>query len=301
MIPLIKDIITRGHAALRRAPRVSGGALDSHRIGSAGCIGTDGAIYGTCPRKALLRQEGLELPVPLYTDLLWKWGEANEHHWSRLFAGGLPLEVTVAPEVVIKRTVPGCELPVEGHPDAVLLHKGEPVMGVELKGCFGHSTAAALTFDNMPKNANVIQTAAYSRHLDCLPFALVYTSGAYVKTSDWEKNRYGMSSIKPFYKTFYLEWKGAALVYREEDDGVEVSTVVTQDGIDQFYQLIEEMREKRDLGPRPSSHYISGKKNRWGPQSDCGLCEFRDVCDAHESDYPAWKRAATALTKGEAK
>lgn len=293
MILNIRQLLEDGHAKLKEQHAAKEVALRGHpRIGTSGIVTEDGQVHGTCHRKALARNMGLELPAELYTDLMWKGGEANEGHWERIIALGLPEGYSLTPRDAtdVKAAIEGVEKEVLGHPDMVIRDSsGADVMGFELKGIFGYSTAVQVFFEGTPKNENLIQAAAYSAALG-LPYALCYTSYCYTSLNFYDKKKYGVSSIKPFYCIFYMEWRGDELWYRDERKTEWVRTSITSKGIEDYYRLVQEMKQAEDLGPRVNSHYVNGTDNKWGEQSACGLCEFKAACDRYDvdRDFDSW-------------
>lgn len=295
----IRSILVAGHNALAAEKGAIEQASSGHpRVGSSGCVGTDADVYGTCQRKALARSLGIELPQSLATDVMWKAGEANEWHWDRILSRGLPADLKQLPRPYVEAVIEGVPLSVLGHPDVVLGDAdGKPVLGLELKGIYGATTAISVFFEHTPKNENLIQAAAYS-HFMKLPWVLCYTSASYVPTG-FDKKKYGVSSIKPFYRIFYMEWRDDVLWYRDETQIAWVKTVVTSKGIEDYYKLLVEMQQSQDLGPRPSSHYVNGEPHKWGRESMCGLCEFKSACDAYDGDkdYGEWLARIRVIAK----
>lgn len=282
-----------GHDALRARKSSSEARVAGHpRIGSVGCVAADGEVYGVCPRIALARQLGIEEEPELKTLIMWKAGEANEDIWNRVLDRGIPHTLVRTEGHYIKAPIEGVALELLGHPDVVYadVTTKEPVCGIELKGIFGASSAISVALEGRPKNENLIQAAAYSHFMGKLDWALCYTSANYTPVNHWEQKTYGVKTIEPFYKTFYLEWRGDALWYRDEDAAEAVETVITGRGIEDYYRLVQEMQDSKDLGPRPSSHYVDGTSNKWGRESMCGLCDFRKACDRYDGDgdYDGW-------------
>jgi hypothetical protein len=287
----IRDAQIAGHTALRVAraekDKTTAGAP---RVGSSGCVADSGDVFGICPRIALARQLGIESTPELATQIMWKAGEANEDTWNKILDVGVGRDIKRI-DVEIVHKIDGVTEPVIGHPDAVYADKdGKPLFGVELKGVFGASTAVLVALDGRPKNDNLIQAAAYSWFMGQLPWALCYTSASYVPVNFYDQKTYGVKSIAPFYRTFYMEWRDGVMWYRNELSEKWIQTVISGHGIEDYYRLVEEMRSSRDLGPRPSSHYVCGKPNKWGRESMCGLCPFKTSCNRYDGDknYDEW-------------
>lgn len=294
-----------GHDALRARKGSSEARVSGHpRIGSVGCVAADGEVYGVCPRIALARQLGIEETPQLKTQIMWKAGEANEDTWNRVLDRGIPTTLVRTEGHYIKAPIEGVARELLGHPDVVYADATTkvPVCGLELKGIFGASSAISVALDGRPKNENLIQAAAYSHFMGKLDWALCYTSANYVPVNHFDQKTYGVKTIEPFYKTFYLEWCGPGrdqLSYRAEDADELTQTSITGKGIEDYYRLVQEMQDSKDLGTRPSSHYVDGTKNKWGRESMCGLCVFKGACAKYDGDknYDGWIDNATLAVK----
>lgn len=267
-----------GLAALATAKSRSESANATNlRVGSAGVV-IDGEVYGTCHRKALARQLGVEEQVGLPTHIMWEGGLAYESGWNRALAG------VGKRDVELRVDIPGVPAPLVGHPDLVL-----DGVGIEHKGVFSYSTAAQVWFESRPKNENLIQAATYSHFLN-MPFELWYTSASYYSIPNYDKARYGGGSIKPFYKGFALTWRMDGRLLYTPEDGETVVTQVTGERIADFYRLVSEMPVREDLGPRPTATYLDGTPNKWGTLSACEFCPFKGSCDQYDrdKDYKQW-------------
>jgi hypothetical protein len=288
----IRSLLEKGHAALAAEHAAKEQALRGHpRIGSAGIVAADGNVYGTCHRKALARELGIEIPAELHTDIMWKAGESNEWHWARIL-GKAGCKLMPTDQDKIKHKIEGVPLYLLGSPDVRILADDTtgPVMGLELKGIFGYTTAELVYLRNTPKNDNLIQAATYSYCLG-LPYALCYTNANYFPVNFFDRKKYdGLKSIPPFYRIFYMEWRDDVLWYRDETQEQWVKTIITPQAIEDFYRLKEEMKARKDLGLRVMTNYVGGKEDRWGPHGACGLCEFKAACDRYDSnkDYDEW-------------
>lgn len=287
----IRQLLSKGHAALAADHAKKEEAQKGHpRVGSIGIVADDGEVYGVCHRKAHARQIGIEIPHDFHTDIMFKAGEGNETHWERIL-GKAGCDLMDGDEVAIKHKIDGVPLAVLGHPDVVLRDPaGNPFMGLELKGIFGYTTAVGVYLENTPKNENLIQSAGYA-YMKGLPYALCYTSNSYVQLNFYDKKKYiGLKSIPPFYRIFYMQWRDKVLYYRDEFQAEWVKTNITPQAIEDYYRLLEEMKQQRDLGPRVNSNYVNGKEDKWGPNGACGLCELRSACDRYDGDkdYDQW-------------
>lgn len=295
----VRKLLESGFAALARKRAEKEVAVAGHpRVGSAGCV-TEGEVYGVCHRIAHARQIGIEKEVDLSTRLMWAMGEANEDVWEKVLAAS-DFRGRVVSHQEIDHKIDGVNLSVLGHPDKILEAEDGSRLGLELKGIFGYSTAVQVFYEGVPKNENLIQAAAYSHFLN-IPFALWYASGSWVGLKPWDKKAYGDSSIRPFYKGFHLDWRGQELWYRAEDRDQWTPTVITKTGIEDYYRLLQEMADNKDLGPRVNSNYVNGTPNKWGVEASCGLCEFSTACAQYDGDrdYQAWLDSITVLCQGD--
>lgn len=260
----------------------------SYRIGSSGCVDSNGNIHGNCHRKTHARAIGKESPASFQSQIMFAAGEANEDTWlSRLSKSGYQGKILRHADCLIHEYIPGVEWPLEGHPDIVLAdEEGVPTLGIELKAVLGGSTAVSVELAGKPKNDNLIQAAAYSMMLN-IPYVLAYTCANYTPVNYYDQKTYGVKTILPFYRLFYLRWDGDTLQYRDERKVDWVSTLITKEGIRDYYRLQDEMRNNKDLGPRPAEINVDGSPVKW---SSCGLCEYREACDKYDEDksYDNW-------------
>lgn len=281
----IKDLLLKGFDF--RAKEHSENEKDKqgyYRAGSVGCVTEANAIIGVCHRKSLARSLGIEAPTPHYQRILFKAGEFNEDVWKHLLGPVWSGRLLSHAECKIEYKI-NDDVIVIGHPDIVLADDtGKPLLGLELKGIFGYTTAASVHYDNRPKNENLIQAAMYSMALN-IPYALCYTSASWISTKYYHKKQYGDDHILPFNKVYYLEWRDDRLYYRPEDQAAAIKTVITKSGIEDYYKLLHEMKTTKQLGPRPTTIYADGTEARWGA---CGLCEFAPICDKHENNFDTW-------------
>jgi hypothetical protein len=96
--------------------------------------------------------------------------------------------------------------------------------------------------------------------------------------------------IKPYHMGFALDWADDVLHYEPVDgSGPRVASPITQTGIHQFYNLLDDIQETGDLGPRPMDINSSGDTvNKFNP---CTYCALQEICDSYDShgDYDKWK------------
>lgn len=285
----IRKLLEAGHAAL--AASRDPGDPAAYRVGSSGAVCTDGQIRGVCPRVAVLRNLGIEEQPDLGTRIMWSNGEASEWNWDRvLTAAGAEFDMQREVTWMID------DIKVTGHPDLIIKQEGQEY-GVELKSVFSYNTAASVFLDDRPKNENVIQALAYSTALG-LPWSLVYTNPSYWKVPFYDKKKTDLKSIPPFYRIYELQWSEAGTAQYRSEGGEWVDTLITQDSIRQYYQLLNEMQAQQELGPRPTAHYIDGTDEKWGG-SACTFCPFAKACDHWDNnkDYGAWIELCKTATE----
>lgn len=294
----IRKLLRDGHLALAQEHAAKSAAVAGHpRVGSCGIVTPEGKVYGVCHRKALARSLGIEAPQDLSTDIMFKAGEGNEVHWERILGAGYKGKILKHADVEVKAKIEGVPLELLGHPDIVLGDEnGKPLYGLELKGIFGATTAISVEMEGVPKNENLIQSATYS-YFTGLPYALCYTSSAYVPVNFYDQKKYGIKSIRPFYRIFYLEWRDEVLHYRDERSEIWVETNITPTAIKSYYQLVEQMKSAKVLGPRVSTEYLHGVADKWGPNGACKLCDFNSACARYDTtqDYDEWLSGITVL------
>ena len=272
----LREILLAGHAARQAVKNASETAkAGSLRIGNAG-IKVGEQVYGTCHRVSLARLLGLQTEPNLASKIMFMAGERNEDSWiDVLTAAGWEVDRTT----VVEGTN-SFGRKIMGHPDIVLKRDGKAVLGLELKGIYGASTLESV-LKGMPKNENLIQMAAYS-WLVGVPFALCYTLPSWTKV--------GSTQHKPLYKIFYTEWRDGVLWYRDEASPSWYKTVITQDGIKDYYDLIDAMPIQKDLGNRPTANYVDGTRHKYGPDAVCNFCSYKSACARYDQtrDYDKW-------------
>jgi hypothetical protein len=255
------------------------------RIGNSGVVTDDGRVLGTCHRITLARLLGIEEAKSRATKILFQAGELLEEGFAQLLTESGAAKVLRSDDISIETEVNGRKL--TGRPDVVLADEnGKPVLGLEHKGVLSLGTAQTVYLDKKPKPENLAQTGAYSHYLG-IPFVLHYTNASYYPLYPSDKKKYGMSSIGPFYRMFYTEWRDGTLYYRADDSEEWVKSLVTAKGIEDYFKLVNEMVTSKDLGPRVSSDYMDGTPNKWDKPGDlpsnCKFCFKARDCDKYDA------------------
>jgi hypothetical protein len=270
------------------------------RGGSAGVVGTDGKIYGECHRVALARLLGAEKDHEANRSIMFDAGRNAEDAWAdKLRAAGC--EIVREDEYPIVWPIPGTDKVVTGRPDiligeteffqagtGIVQAKFTPQHGLELKGIYSASSAVRTEIEGVPDSKHLAQAGFYSMALN-IPYTLCYTNPSVIEVPYWAQKKFGgPKKLQPFYRMFDLRWNAEVLEYKDEQSTEWVPTVYTKTGIVEYYQLVAEMEQKKDLGPRPTGGYATGEAP---PYDRCNYCPFQDACDNHGDDFDHWLAA----------
>lgn len=209
-----------------------------------------------------------------------------------------------------------CYLADEGDASAVVLPDGRrvtPVQGVELKQISSINTAMDTLFaSGKPKLPHGIQAARYMKQVGC-PWQIWYTLPFVLPIPGWsfilkevpaqgdkfsEPVNYSKdgkpTKVQPTAVGYHLCFDDAGVLHYsrvgEEAEGWS-STIITTDGLDDFWKFTIDMPGYKDLGPRPKNMDIHGEREFW---SLCSYCEWETVCNTHESNYDNWEAAVKA-------
>jgi hypothetical protein len=313
------------HAELELTKR---GAL---RAGNTGLITPDGEVAGKCARQTLLRLRGIDAEAVNHSrELMFGAGRGNEPLWiDNLVAGGIERDrIRCEEEVPIRWSLPSGRL-VTGRPDLVIgnweHHKPEsgesewvPERGLELKLVSSLWTGRDVALKREPKLIHLLQAGHYAWKLD-IPFEVWYTSRAdfhlppdtrWGEDKKWPRpgrpgsefigmNESGQPlKLIPFVVGFELGWFSGELRYRHlspSGPGVWVSSIVTQAGIQAYFETVDAMDRAGQLAPRPTSLTATGEK---GSYNLCSYCPLNDLCKGWQGDaIDPWVEAAAAYIK----
>jgi hypothetical protein len=261
--------------------------LGTLRAGSSGALIGEHVI-GKCHRLSLARYLGLSEPHDDHTHTIFESGYANEEVWLSKVRLGWTGKVTGDKDYPISWEMDGKK--VTGRPDLVFLDTDDkPQFGVELKVVESIQSATSLYFENKPKTDNLIQAAHYSLKFN-LPWTLVYTFSGIGEPPYWAIKKFGIPKgfkLKPFKLEFKLLWKDGQLGYLDKA-GNETMTNVTEDSINDYFQLLVDMDREKDLYLRHSSQDFQGKGQGW---SSCDYCSAKNACDSYDQhgDFELWK------------
>lgn len=273
---------------------------DNLRGGNSGCIDIKtGDIYG-CHRSAIARALGLQETIDQHTQLFFDAGNGIEEILRPKVEAGWEGITKCEEEIPVRwKTSEGHQ--VTGRPDFVLLNESKcedgpdrgtvkftsskPKLGVELKTIVSYNGMKRTYFDHKPDAKHVIQSAHYMWQHDC-PWVLTYVSPARYMASlfDFKKMpKEAKMKINPFRAHFYLTFKDGVLYYKF--GGKETETIVTPEGIDQYYNLIKECIDTKQLAFHPVSAYITGEEMPYRHEDYCTYCKAAEEAN---NDWDTW-------------
>jgi YD repeat-containing protein len=284
------------------------------RAGNTGILMPDGAPVGKCTRLTYLRYKGIEVEEHSQsTHLMFASGFSNEDHWVDVLTSSYPHKILKEEEVPISWTTASGVL-VTGRPDLVLLDSQEkPLLGIELKQASSLWTVRDM-LNQKPKTMHLMQAAHYSWKLG-VPFELWYTSRAHFAVTSKEswmlkqfpkQGQFGsqfceynpkgeIKKVLPFMQGYELAWdergqlKARAIPQPGQQEQPWVFTIITQKGIENYYEKVATMEAKNELGKRPANLEADGSKSSF---SICNYCPVQNVCDNWEKKgLKVWEEA----------
>lgn len=222
------------------------------RVGNAGCMVSENSCIGACPQTTLARFLGHQLPTEA-SQAYFDGGIENESVWDvNIRAAGR--DFRCEEEIPVVHTLP-CGTKITGRPDMVLGETKEmyqkydqffPQLVIELKACQATNSAAKKLLLESPDLKHLIQAATYSMFLNA-PAVLVYTSNVSGGIVNYFTKREAGGADATFGKIeFKLGWEDGNLYYMKGD--IRYDTVVTQQGILDFYSNIAKMARERSPG-----------------------------------------------------
>lgn len=281
----IRSLLTAGHKALRdqraEQEQANKGML---RGGSAGCIAGEN-IYGECHRIAHLRAIGIDKPVPASREIMFAGGEGNEDLWEQV------LVPSWRGKVLRKTSLQqqGSWGVVKGSPDIVLADADDNwKVLLELKLISAKNSALYRELEGNPDGKHLIQAATYM-WMSGTPAVLCYTSRTDFSL-EFDRKKYGVAKIEPFYRMYYLSLRDDVLHWRDEYAAEEHATLITVSGIKAYYQAVHDMAYTYQLGERPTAGGVDGSPPPYN-RCDARYCAFSSACDWYEGNYPAWLNA----------
>lgn len=269
-------------------------------------------VAGKCHRQTMLRLLGIAAEDADYSrELMFDSGRGNEDLWYSVLSRSYKDGVILREEEVPIQWMTENGTPVSGRPDLVLCdHDKKPVLGLELKLICSFWTARAI-LQGEPKTMHLMQAAHYSWKLG-VPFELWYTSRVDWPVMGWaakhlpKQGEPGSEHIEvddkgeprkivPFKLGFVLTTDEEGFIHysvvgRESEQATK--SIVSIQRIQDYYEFVSGMVEKKTLGPRPQNLGPTGEKVSW---SFCSYCPLKSTCDTHESDFDTWLQAAKGV------
>lgn len=309
------------------------------RAGNTGVLTPTGKVAGTCHRKTFLRFKGIELePEDISRKLMFDAGNGNEDLWVNVLEAAKEegLVIKREEELGLEWSLPSGQK-VSGRPDIVLgrfapssaadaATRWEPVRGIELKLVSSLWTAREVLLKGKPKTIHLMQAGHYAWKLG-VPFEIWYSNRTTFAITDYSQDRFfarknfpkpgeplseyckynekgQILSVEPFIVGYEVQWNNKGqLVYRQiQHGGTEAKwthTFITQQGIENFYELVARMEKENTLGPRPVNLDADGEAAGYD-LCDNRYCVLSSVCTNHEKQgLAAWlEQVKTLLATG---
>lgn len=259
------------------------------RGGDSGCV-HQGEVYG-CHRKAIARNLGYNMPIDYNSYLFFANGYGQEEQLSHKLKAGWG-EVKSEDEVPVVWNLPSGRK-VTGRPDFELLESGQAKLGVELKTICSANACKRTGLEHTPDAKHLCQAAHYMWQHN-IPWVLTYISPSRFVVNNF-KNRAtghkelpdypGVIKVDPFRAHFYLKFVDGVLHYQHPKTGQDVETIVSVEGIQQYYQLIDECLTNKTLYFPPVSRYATGKAM---PFNHVRYCEYCTAAERADGNWDRW-------------
>ena len=295
------------------------------RAGNSGLVLPDGNVTGACARKAFLRLQGVDLEAEENRLIMFEFGRKNEDIIIEKLKRQLGDTMVITGDdvnTISWKLTSGRE--VSGRPDVVLANKaGKPILLLEMKLISSMWTTRSVVFGNEPKMAHIIQATHYATKLGC-PVKLVYVQAVDFQVPGWgmdnlpAEGEVGSEHIEytdkvdkktnkkirvakkllPVRVVYDLEaLPNGNVRYRKEDSkGFWTETPVNMDGIIKFYEVVDDMENSGNLGPRPICLKACGDFENYTLCQYCSICSF---CDRLEKQPDKWyAEVQEAASKG---
>lgn len=245
-----QEVLRKEHAAEAQAK------THTLRGGSAGCLLEDGTTLGACPHEALGRFMGYEADS-IDSQGYFDGGIANELIWERNIKAALAQEEVPYDSFRCEEDIPVSyrlddKYNITGRPDLVVgsTKDGEfvPELGMELKGCYAVRSGARKLFGLEPDGKHICQAAFYMKVLD-IPWTIPYTVNVTGELGWFDKKDYGKHNLPLGKVEFPLRYGSDGNTVEYQDVGGKwIRTVITWDGILDFYRLVADMYKSKQVG-----------------------------------------------------
>lgn len=226
------------------------------RGGSAGCLLEDGTTIGACPHEALGRFMGYEADS-IDSQGYFDGGIANELIWERNIAEALKLKDVpydawrCEEDIPVKYNLDG-KYNITGRPDLVVGYQNDeefvPALGMELKGCYAVRSGAKKLLGLEPDGKHICQAAFYMKILN-IPWTIPYTINISGELGYFDKKEYDRNNLPLGKIEFPLRYadEGNTVEYQDVH-GNWCQTVITWEGILNFYRLVADMYDTKQVG-----------------------------------------------------
>lgn len=298
MIDIIKQL-EKGIKLMNRGHIIEEQKKIGHlRGGSCGCITSDNQIVGKCARETMLRTLGIQIPVELNRQLMFSGGQKVEEMAEELLAKSYEDNEDIK---IINGDRKGCQYSLEGtnryvsmRTDLEIYEKDILKAIVECKSLCGQSSNNRVYFDRVPDLGHLIQLGHYIFARGVNEGYLLYISTVDMPIHYATKKRIGTRDYKvdPFMMVFPVRFINGILHYKVKED--EIQTPITQQGILDYYKLIDEMIKSKQLCPRVTNLKATGDM---GTYDKCKYCDLNDICDDFEESFDAFVDAAKAFSE----
>lgn len=306
------------HDALEQEKR------DRYRAGMTGLF-RKGKLYGKCARTLFLRSKGLKDSVISRDKInMFAGGLMNEEIVVKdLKLGASEYNILREEEIPTKWETDTRNTLVTGRPDIVLQDPDtkELVLGLELKMVSSVWTARSVA-QGKPKMYHLLQAAHYMWQLG-VPFKLVYKSyvnfatplqgykyfpkegepgSEFMEYSTTYRYQNGekhevpyCKTVLPFTKIYDMKFSDEGLLLiKDENAPFYEETVITKEGIKEYFEELDRVLERKQLPARPKNIDYTGKREGW---TDCSYCALESICDSSETDLTKWLDEVTLLNE----
>ena len=275
----------------REKDRKSAGIL---RVGNSGAlVGHD--VLGECHRVTFARWMGREdNTVDIIREGIFDMGRANEVVWYDKLKRSWPGTILREEEIPVRWFTATNDVPVSGRPDMVLCEgvgaEIKPVLVVEHKVAVS-SGKACDRFLGKIETKDFLQACHYSWKLG-VPGILVYSYYGIAPVSwfvpkdqrprFWPKGK--SWEVRPFRKEFKIGLNEHGKFYYIVDGEI-TTTAIGPESIENYYELVTDMKASKNLYRRHSALDLDGSAMKYDP---CDYCPLQDTCDSYEHDYDRW-------------
>lgn len=289
------------------------------RGGSCGCINSRGEIFGTCPRKALIRYIGQQ-DADVWEDYMYYVaGYGHELNVANLLAHSPDVKmvktyndsdfIQTHPKFKVEKESVVYEegdIKISASPDFLVLDNEDKTRLLETKVTISPDKSKETS--KYPLISAICQATLYYKMLGCKPDTVSIIYGSYSNFSNWypkweiEKKKINFKLSDGSYTYPNLEYRvyptgvyekipcdineysvkfdGDKVYIKREADGVELTTPITISGTIDYYKNIYECAKNKQLPDRVEEFELYGKPS----YSPCRYCEYKEVCEGYDNN-----------------